>query len=660
MLQKPWFVRGFFCDLNSVKAMIGFLFATPKLKILIMTIQKLPDQLIDQIAAGEVVERPASVVKELVENALDAGATVIDIDVQVGGKKRIKITDNGCGIERTDMAMALQRHATSKITSLHDLESLLSLGFRGEALPSIASVSRFEITSKHEAAEMAFRVNAHGGQIEAPQPAAHPIGTTIIVSDLFFNTPARRRFLKTDKTEFLRIDELIKRVSLSRFDVTFRLSHNGKVVRNSQGGSADALKHQRINLLCGKDFIENAIFIEQQRGTLKMSGWVAKPNWNRAQPDRQFFYINGRMIKDKLVGHAIRQAYQDVLFHGRFPAFVLYLDMDPELVDVNVHPTKHEVRFRDSRLVHDFIFGSIHQSLAETRVGQVQEVQNQNPQADFSQAQGHLHMPQTGGTQSHSFPHHGSGQLGGGYPGSATINSQANDQSAGFDYLQAATQGSDALPPFPSSDANNPFNAHENVPADMPPLGYAKAQIHGVFIIAENAHGMIVVDMHAAHERITYERMKTKFAEDALKNQKLLVPIQVNVSEREVMAVENHQDWFAKLGFEVTVAGSESVVIRKIPALLANADVENLIKDVLSEIVALGSSQKIEAAVNEIMSTMACHGSVRANRQLSIMEMNALLRDMENTLRSDQCNHGRPTWAQLDMKQLDKLFLRGQ
>ncbi|WP_246172733.1 DNA mismatch repair endonuclease MutL [Marinicella rhabdoformis] len=629
-------------------------------------IKKLPDQLVDQIAAGEVVERPASVVKELVENALDAGATVIDIDVQVGGKKRIKITDNGCGIARTDLAMALQRHATSKISSLHDLEALLSLGFRGEALPSIASVSRFEITSKHEDAEMAFQVNAHGGQVEAPTPAAHPIGTTIIVSDLFFNTPARRRFLKTDKTEFLRIDELIKRVSLSRFDVTFRLSHNGKVVRNSQGGNADALKHQRINLLCGKDFIENAIFIEQQRGTLKMSGWVAKPNWNRAQPDRQFFYINGRMIKDKLVGHAIRQAYQDVLFHGRFPAFVLYLDMDPELVDVNVHPTKHEVRFRDSRLVHDFIFGSIHQSLAETRVGQVHELQNETPQPDLSQAQGRLHMPQG------SFPTGGSSSQGGGFPGNATINNQfgnqagshANDQSAGFDYLQAAANSSNQLPPFPNAnqnaDPNNPFNASMDEQNDMPPLGFAKAQIHGVFIIAENAHGMIVVDMHAAHERITYERMKIKFAEDALKNQKLLVPIQVNVSEREVLAVESHQEWFAKLGFEVTVAGTESVVIRKIPALLANADVENLIKDVLSEIVALGSSQKIEAQINEIMSTMACHGSVRANRHLSIMEMNALLRDMENTLRSDQCNHGRPTWAQLDMKQLDKLFMRGQ
>ena len=613
-----------------------------------MIIRKLPNQLIDQIAAGEVVERPASVVKELVENALDAGATVIDIDVQTGGKKRIKITDNGQGITEQDLSMALQRHATSKIQSLDDLESLLSMGFRGEALPSIASVSRFELISRHQDAEMAYQINAHGGEIEGPMPAAHPIGTTIIVSDLFFNTPARRRFMKTDQTEYLRIDELIKRVSLSRFDVTFRLSHNGKMIRNAQGCHSDShseiLKHQRINQLCGKDFIENAIFIEQQRGKLKMSGWVAKPSWNRAQPDRQFFYINNRMIKDKLVGHAIRQAYQDVLFHGRFPAFVLYLDIDPELVDVNVHPTKHEVRFRDSKLVHDFIFGSIHQSLAHTRVGEMSATVAE-PLPDYSQMQHRMNLSSGGSA----------GQGG---------NFQSNQPSQGvreasFDYLNQSVQASQNMSNYPAGEYNN-LPTSEQDQQDIPPLGYAKAQIHGVFIIAENQHGLIIVDMHAAHERITYERMKEKFAEDALRNQKLLVPIQVNVSSREVNAVETHRSWFEQLGFEITITGEESLVIRKIPAMLANADVENLIKDVLSEIVALGSSQKIEAQINEIMSTMACHGSVRANRQLSIMEMNALLRDMENTLRSDQCNHGRPTWTQLDMKQLDKLFLRGQ
>ncbi len=618
-----------------------------------MNIKKLPNQLIDQIAAGEVVERPASVVKELVENALDAGATVIDIDVQTGGKKRIKITDNGDGISQADLSMALQRHATSKIQSLDDLESLLSMGFRGEALPSIASVSRFELISRHKDAEMAYQINAHGGEIEGPMPAAHPIGTTIIVADLFFNTPARRRFMKTDQTEYLRIDELIKRVSLSRFDVTFRLSHNGKMIRNAQGCNAssnsDILKHQRINQLCGKDFIENAIYIEQQRGKLKMSGWVAKPSWNRAQPDRQFFYINNRMIKDKLVGHAIRQAYQDVLFHGRFPAFVLYLDIDPELVDVNVHPTKHEVRFRDSKLVHDFIFGSIHQSLAHTRVGEMSATVAE-PLPDYSQMQHRMNLSgggQSGGSSAYAGNHFQSS-----IPGQGV-------REASFGYLDQVAAGSQNLPDYPSMGEHN-LPTKEGEHPDIPPLGYAKAQIHGVFIIAENQHGLIIVDMHAAHERITYERMKVKFAEDALRNQKLLVPIQVNVSSREINAVDTHRNWFEQLGFEITVSGEESLVIRKIPAMLANADVENLIKDVLSEIVALGSSQKIEAQINEIMSTMACHGSVRANRQLSIMEMNGLLRDMEQTLRSDQCNHGRPTWTQLDMKQLDKLFLRGQ
>ena len=604
-----------------------------------MHIQKLPNQLIDQIAAGEVVERPASVVKELVENALDAGATDIQIEIQQGGHKSIRITDNGHGIRQEEMEIALQRHATSKIHSLEDLEALLSLGFRGEALPSIASVSRFEMVSRHQDAEMAWEIRCYGGEISPPKPAAHPIGTTITVHDLFFNTPARRRFLKTERTEFLRIDDLIKRISLSRFEVSFRLSHNGKIIRNTVGNQEKATKLQRVNQLCGKDFVSNSIEIDQQRGGLRLYGWVAKPNWNRAQADRQFFYINGRMIKDKLVGHAIRQAYQDVLFHGRFPAFVLYFDIDPKLVDVNVHPTKHEVRFRDSRLVHDFIFGSIHQSLAETRATHAETVQQatHTELPDYAAMQSGIRFGQPSASPHTSF--------------TGNTRNQAKEDTAA--YYQALSTAADQMtvprPELPTSEE-----------AEVPPLGYAKAQIHGVFILAENQYGLVIVDMHAAHERITYEHMKQKFADQALKNQKLLVPISVNVSAREVAVVEEQTDWFEKLGFEVAVSGEESIVIRKIPALLANADVESLIKDVLSEIVALGSSSAIENQINEIMATMACHGSVRANRILSIMEMNALLRDMENTLRSDQCNHGRPTWVQLDMKQLDKLFLRGQ
>ncbi len=610
-----------------------------------MSIHKLPNQLIDQIAAGEVVERPASVVKELVENALDAGATQITIDIQTGGKKSIKITDNGQGIAKDELALAIERHATSKIDSLYDLEHLGSLGFRGEALPSIASVSRFKLTSHQAEADMAYCIRSDGGQITGPEPAAHPPGTTVEVTDLFYNTPARRRFLKTDRTEFLRIDELIKQLSLSRFDVGFRLAHNGQIIRHAQAGEAEPLIQQRISQLCGKDFMEQALHIEHQRGDLKLSGWVAKPNWNRARADRQFFFINGRVIKDKLVAHAIRQAYQDVLFHGRHPAFVLYLSLNPELVDVNVHPTKHEVRFRDTRLVHDFIFGAIHQTLAPARMQEQTQAAEPSGQS-FESVPVQNRMAFGGG--------YNSGQGGGSSPQSS------------LNYLQqmAARDRQSPLAESAHSYANQNENS-QSLPSqaqdeDIPPLGYAKAQIHGVFVLAENKQGLIIVDMHAAHERILYERMKQRFSDDQLKNQKLLVPIQLNVSAREVAVVEEQGDWFSQLGFEITVTGEESLTVRKVPAILVQANVEELLKDVLSEMVALGSSTKIEAAINEILSTMACHGSVRANHPLSLMEMNALLRDMENTLRSDQCNHGRPTWTQLDMKQLDKLFLRGQ
>ncbi len=604
-----------------------------------MTIHILPNQLIDQIAAGEVIERPASVVKELVENALDAGATSVLVDVQQGGKKSIKVSDNGAGIPRDEMALALQRHATSKIASLEDLESLRSLGFRGEALPSIASVSRFRMISRHVDAESGHEIYCHGGECEAVAPAAHPVGTTVRVDDLFFNTPARRRFQKTDKTEFLRIDELIKTISLSRFDVSFRLTHNGKVIRQTAGGERDGAQRARVNQLCGADFIDNALAVDAQRGTLSLSGWIAKPNWNRAQADRQFFYINGRMIRDKLVSHAIRQAYQDVLFHGRHPAFVLYLDMDPALVDVNVHPTKHEVRFRDTRLVHDFIFGSIHQALAETRAQHVRQLVQQQgapAAAEFAPLQGGLNLA--------SRPLAAAGHAGSGFAAGAVRESATA-------YLERMARAADDL---------NGIQESHTADESMPPLGYAKAQIHGVYILAENAQGLVIVDMHAAHERITYERMKDKYAEAGLNSQKLLVPINVNLSAREVAAVPAQQQRLARLGFELAVSGEESVAVRKIPAILGRADVAALIRDVMAEIVALGSSDKIESSIHAVMSSMACHGSVRANRQLSLMEMNALLRDMEQTLRSDQCNHGRPTWTQLSMRALDGLFLRGQ
>ncbi len=598
-------------------------------------IHKLPSLLVDQIAAGEVIERPASVVKELVENAMDAGATSISIEVENGGKKSIRVIDNGIGLGKDDMSLAIQRHATSKIGSLEDLESLNSLGFRGEALPSIVSICRFTLISKTKDSEHAFKLNCLGGECELVKPAQHPLGTTIEVRDLFYNTPARRRFLKTDRTEFLRIDELIKRFALSRFDIGFSLIHNGKTIRSSQGGESDNNKKMRITQLCGKDFFDNAFYIDEQRHGMRLFGWVAKPSWNRASADRQFFYINGRMIKDRLIGHAVRQAYQDVLFHGRFPAFVLYFELDPTWVDVNVHPTKNEVRFRESQQVHGFIFGSLNHALSQTKPGSElhsnSEVglntANITP-VDYSKMQTAIQF------NPNNRPSYGSGYVA---------------EPAG-NYLQSIAQASQSLPDMQAVTTDE----------DIPPLGYAKAQIHGVFIIAENKQGMVIVDMHAAHERITYEWFKTAIENEGIRSQTLLVPLAITVSERETHAVEQHQAWFNKLGLDVQVGSKESVIVRKVPTLLAKTDIESLIKDVLSEIVTLGSSTKIEASMNELLSSMACHGSVRANRQMTIVEMNALLREMEKTERADQCNHGRPTWVQMDMKQLDRLFLRGQ
>ncbi|MCB1587031.1 MAG: DNA mismatch repair endonuclease MutL [Gammaproteobacteria bacterium] len=598
-------------------------------------IQKLPDLLVDQIAAGEVIERPASVVKELIENSIDAGATRITVEIEQGGKKLIRVTDNGFGLNQQDMELSIQRHATSKIHNLEDLESLHSLGFRGEALPSIVSISRFSLISKTEESSHAYQLNCSGGKCDGIKPAQHTTGTTIEVRDLFYNTPARRRFLKTDKTEFLRIDELIKNISLSRFDIGFTLIHNGKIVRISQGGENQNLKKARISQLCGKEFFDNSFYIDENRHGMRLYGWVAKPSWNRASADRQFFYINGRMIKDKLIGHAVRQAYQDVLFHGRFPAFILYFDLNPALVDVNVHPTKHEVRFRESQQVHGFIFGSLNHALSQTRPGS--ELNSTNslgfntanlPQIDYSKMQSSMSFNPSGS--------YGSPRV----------------AETGGSYLKTIAEAGMQLPDFE--------NTRTESSEDIPPLGFAKAQLHGVFIVAENKQGMVIVDMHAAHERITYEWMKNSMQESEIRSQSLLVPIAMSVSERETHAVEEYSEWFQKLGFEIQSASKESIIIRKVPSILIKTDIEELIKDVLSEIVTLGSSRKIEAGMNEILASMACHGSVRANRQMTIVEMNALLREMEKTERADQCNHGRPTWVQLDMKQMDKLFLRGQ
>jgi len=615
-------------------------------------IQLLSQRLSNQIAAGEVVERPASVVKELLENSLDAGATRIDIELEKGGVKLIRVRDNGTGVTKDDLPLALSRHATSKITTLEDLEAIVSLGFRGEALASISSVSRLTLTSRAIDSDMAWQVEAEGRDMSSSiSPAAHSQGTTVEVRDLFFNTPARRKFLRTEQTEYQRIDEIIKRIALSRFDVSFTVTHNQRVVQRYDRCNTVQEKQRRVAQICGPAFIDNAIAIEfensnfDQKG-LKLWGWVSLPTFSRAQADLQYFYVNGRVIRDKLVTHAIRQAYRDVLFHDRHPAYVLYLELEPEGVDVNVHPTKHEVRFRDNRLVHDFLFSALHRSLAEVR-----------PQD---------HLQQTVSPTPTAAPHIApveQQRMSLYSPGAVTAEPRewtAPPSYNGASSLPSATQIRDQLAAYELGLRQPAQSLPETKDEDIPPLGYALAQLHGIYILAQNAHGLVVVDMHAAHERITYEYMKSAADSEGIRAQPLLVPVSVSVSEREADCAEEHREMLAQLGLEVDRRGPERLSIRQVPVILNKADAEQLLRDVLSDLLEHGSSDRIAAARDELLATMACHGSVRANRQLTIPEMNALLRDMERTERSGQCNHGRPTWVQLSIGELDRMFLRGQ
>jgi DNA mismatch repair protein MutL len=596
-------------------------------------IRQLPEQLINQIAAGEVVERPASVVKELLENALDAGARRIEIDLEAGGSKLVRLRDDGGGIASEDLALALSRHATSKIASLDDLETVRTLGFRGEALPSIASVSRFELVSRERGAERAWGIHAEDGSLGAVRPAQHPEGTSVIVRDLFYNVPARRKFLRAERTELGHIEELVRAQALANPHVAFRLSHNGKVlsrlepVEDTQRRVADAV---------APDFAAGALRIDAEAGGIRLHGWIGAPAASRGQADRQFFFVNSRMVRDRLIAHAVRQAYADVLFHGRHPAFVLELRIDPAAVDVNVHPQKHEVRFRDSRLVHDFVFRSLHAALADTRAGT---------------AAAGLALPAPSAGQGGAWPQARLGlpaREASAVPLAAYAALYGNASPASAPVGDAVADAPPIAPPLPDS------------PVDVPPLGYALAQLRGIYILAENAHGLVLVDMHAAHERITYERLKGARACGAVPSQLLLVPPTLRVSTREADAVEGHQARFAALGFEITRSGPDSVVVRRIPSVLEGADVERLVGDVLADLVEHGSDARLVEYENELLATMACHASVRANRRLSVAEMNGLLRQMEQTERSGQCNHGRPTWVQLTQAELDRLFLRGR
>ena len=605
-------------------------------------IQLLDSRLANQIAAGEVVERPASVLKELLENALDAGSESISVDVEQGGVKLVRVRDNGSGIDRDDLPLALSRHATSKIRGLDDLEAIGTLGFRGEALAAISSVSRLTLASNVEGEAEGWQVQVEGRDM-APTvtPAGHPRGTTVTMRDLFFNTPARRRFLRTEKTEFNHLEEVFRRIALSEFNTAFRLTHNQKVIHQLPAGLDDTLRAARVAKLCGKGFMEQAIPVDVERDGIRLHGWMGLPTFSRSQADLQYFYVNGRVIRDKVVSHAVRQAYADVLYHGRHPAYVLFLELDPAQVDVNVHPTKHEVRFREQRMVHGFLYSSLHRAIAEVRPGQspaatvVDEGEAAMPAMEPSQASMSLSAP-------------------------AGRPSYAPPTGKGFSYGQGLRQADAYGALVRPQVAENPVMPPASDQETVPPLGYAVAQLHGIFILAENQQGLVVVDMHAAHERITYERLKQSWSEDKVRSQPLLVPVSLAVSSREADFAEQQPEVFSRLGFMVDRAGPETLVVREVPAMLRDSDSEAMVRDVLSDLLAQGSSERIEQKLDELLSTMACHGSVRANRRLTLPEMNALLRDMEATERSGQCNHGRPTWTQMSLKDLDRLFMRGQ
>lgn len=602
------------------------------------SIRQLPPQLVNQIAAGEVIERPESVLKELLENALDAGASRIIVELEQGGMQSVRVSDNGIGIAKQELHLAVQRHATSKIKSMEDLEQIATLGFRGEALPSIASVSRFSMASNDsEEGNAGWVISTDGREFEQEvEPVRQMRGTTVEVKDLFFNLPARKKFLRTEKTELKHCDNVLRKVALSRFDVTLIAKHNGRNFLEVNACDFLSDGSDRVGKITGKQFSDQSIYLENAATDIQVKGWISLPTFSRSQADLQYFYVNGRAIRDKVIAHAIKLAYKDVLYHGRFPAFVLFLEMDPAQVDVNAHPTKHEVRFRQSRYVHDFIRHTVGKAIAETMPKQEQQGAEQYREIvdDYIRA---AQSQSTSASNSYS-------------PQNGSSNSYVHE--TGHAYRAQAVNEYDLLL------KTNPEEAHTT--EEAPPLGYAIEQLHGIYILAQNVNGLVIVDMHAAHERIVYEQLKASYQQGDLATQPLLVPLTINVSPQDAALTEQHSEVFLKFGFHVERFGEDSIVVREIPSLLQQADVNTLVLDVLADLNMFGTSEKLEQANNELLSTMACYGSVRAHRKLTIAEMNALLREMEATERSAQCNHGRPTWVQLSIDQLDKLFKRGQ
>ncbi|MBD3812055.1 MAG: DNA mismatch repair endonuclease MutL [Betaproteobacteria bacterium] len=588
-----------------------------------MTIRVLPDVLISQIAAGEVVERPAAALKEILENSLDAEATDIQIDLEQGGIKRIRVADNGGGIAHDELALALTRHATSKIASLADLEQVASLGFRGEALASIAAIARVQLTSRSADAEHAWAVQAEGGRLDVPAPAARATGTTIDIQDLFFSTPARRKFLKTEATEYAHCAETVRRLALANPQVSFTLSHNGRTQLRLNAEPASA----RVRQVLGEAFEQNSIAVEAAAGVLRVSGWVIRPSAATGSRDSQHVFVNGRYVRDKLIVHALKEAYRDVLHHQLNPAYCLFIELPPDLVDVNVHPAKTEIRFRDSRGVHQFLFHAVERLLSAPVAAD----------AAVAAARPSQTSPQPGWVA----------------PRQTAMPLQVNEAMAFYAPLDRGgrAQDSEVVP----SMCLVPDDG-----ADAPPLGYALAQLHGVYVLAQNAQGMVLVDMHAAHERVVYEKLKTALDARAVPAQTLLIPVALTVDARDVAEISPHLDQLAGIGFELSVTSPTSVAVRSVPWLLKDADPVELTRAVLAEVAEFGVARLLAERRNELLATLACHGAVRANRRLTLPEMNALLREMEATERAGQCNHGRPTWFQVSLEELDAMFMRGR
>lgn len=651
-------------------------------------IQRLDHLLANQIAAGEVVERPASIIKELVENSLDAGATQIDIDIEQGGMRLIRVRDNGAGIHADDLPLALSRHATSKIFQVNDLTHIATFGFRGEALASIGAVSRLTLTSA-QAHQSAWEIVIEGeATLKKARPAAHPCGTTVEVRDLFFNTPARRKFLKSEKTEFERIDELIKRLALSSLTTQFNLKHGARLIRHYPAACASAPElasqanvRERLRALCGPGMAEQALYIESQGAGMELRGWIA-PNLTRSQPDMQYFYVNERIVRDKRLAHALNQAHKDILYRDRHPVYILFLTLHPSQVDVNVHPTKQEVRFRDGQLVHEFILRSIQEALAKEPAHSCMTAPADSILADNRPVPRsiplQLHQKAVKVQEQLSFYRDLHQEIPPPLEGiknarEPSLPSMEQPKTAEI-YVKSVIvdptphesprldPGSKRAGTTPSHDNEclSSETATNTTPAPFSGFGHALAQLHDIYILAENTQGLVIIDMHAAHERVLYEKMKTTWLTEAPASQTLLIPITLSVSTREAEQAERENDYFSRFGFDVQRIGQETLVIRAVPELLAQGPVEQLVRDILADMVSQGSSTRTQEQLHHLLGTLACRYAIRARKKLSLPEMNALLREMENTHHAAYCNHGRPAYFSFSMHELDHLFLRGR